>query len=449
MDKQPRTTNSRKMRLSRRSIFIISAVLLLALVAALFIIPSLAKDDSQESTLQTSRVRSGDIVITANGAGTVVPVRQIDLGFRSGGTLSAVNVALGDEVRAGEVLACIEDNLQSQADLDAFFTPAGVAQAEAKVVQAQNAFDAAESRLVALMGPVAYQYELQLAQARTALAALQADASSTAATLAEAQDAVTRAQTDLDAALLGGDVVVAGETVILARADLETTRLALEDARAAWAVIAAGPQALASPLVMIGPQTTRLEQARRAVQDSYLVAPFDGTITSLSAVPGQSVGSSPVMRMASSAELLVRIYLDETDVAKAVVGNRVRLTFDAYPDLLLEGSIVTVEPVLDFVDGTPVVVAWVDLPASAEVAILSGMTVEAEVIAAEALGALLIPIQALHELDAGSFAVFVVQEDGTLLLTPVTIGLRDYANAQVLGGLQAGDVVSTGTVDTR
>ena len=116
---------------------------------------------------------------------------------------------------------------------------------------------------------------------------------------------------------------------------------------------------------------------------------------------------------------------------------------------LLEGEIVIVEPALDFVGGTPVVVIWVDLPDTPEVAVLPGMTVEAEVVADEALGALLVPIQALHELDAGSHAVFVVQEDGTLLLTPVTPGLRDYANVQILSGLQAGDVVSTGTVETR
>jgi hypothetical protein len=45
--------------------------------------------------------------------------------------------------------------------------------------------------------------------------------------------------------------------------------------------------------------------------------------------------------------------------------------------------------------------------------------------------------------------VFVVQPDGQLKLTPVTIGLRDFANVQILSGLQAGDVVSTGTVETK
>lgn len=39
--------------------------------------------------------------------------------------------------------------------------------------------------------------------------------------------------------------------------------------------------------------------------------------------------------------------------------------------------------------------------------------------------------------------------DGTLILTPVEVGLVDYANAEILNGLSIGDVVSTGNVETK
>ncbi len=77
------------------------------------------------------------------------------------------------------------------------------------------------------------------------------------------------------------------------------------------------------------------------------------------------------------------------------------------------------------------------------------MSAEVEIIAGEAKNALLVPAQALRELAPGSYAVFVVQPDGQLKLTPVTVGLRDFANVQILSGLKAGDVVSTGTVETK
>ena len=77
------------------------------------------------------------------------------------------------------------------------------------------------------------------------------------------------------------------------------------------------------------------------------------------------------------------------------------------------------------------------------------MTVEVEVIGGETHNALLVPVQALRELTPGSYSVFVVQPDSSLKLTPVTIGLRDFANAEILSGLKAGDVVSTGVVETK
>jgi len=101
------------------------------------------------------------------------------------------------------------------------------------------------------------------------------------------------------------------------------------------------------------------------------------------------------------------------------------------------------------IDGSAAVVAWGTLPEKPNFYLLIGMTIDVEIIAGEAKNALLIPVQALREITPESFAVFVVQEDGSLKLTPVTIGLRDFANAEVLAGLEAGDVISTGSVETE
>jgi len=145
----------------------------------------------------------------------------------------------------------------------------------------------------------------------------------------------------------------------------------------------------------------------------------------------------------------VRYYLDETDMDKAAVGNKVAISFDAFPDTVVEGETTAVEQVLQVIDGTPVIVSWASIINPGELSILSGMTVDVEVVGGEAKAALLVPVQALREIASGSYAVFVVQTDNSLKLTPVEVGLRDFANAVILNGLKAGDVVSTGTVETK
>lgn len=382
-----------------------------------------------ETPLQTAKVRTGDLVITASGAGTVIPAAQVDLGFRSGGALSELNVSIGDAVTVDQVLARLEANLQAEADFQALFDEESAAQAELVLANAHTALYNAENAMIYLIGSDAWYWEEQMEKE--------------GATEAEVEAA--RAKRDYFLSL----IYIGDADLALARANLESARVALQDAQAALEIVQAGPEALTQPLVALGPQTAKLEQARLAVESTRLTAPFDGTVTSLDAVVGQTVGTSPILSIATTQDLLVRFYLDETDVDKVAVGNRVTFTFDAYPDQPMEGEVVGVEPALKTVDGTPVVVVWAKLPLETEATILSGMTVDVEVIAGEARGALLVPIQALRELSPGSYAVFVVGEDGQLKLTPVEVGLRDFASAEILSGLSAGDVVSTGTVETK
>ncbi len=382
-----------------------------------------------ETPLQTAKVRTGDLVITASGAGTVIPAAQVDLGFRSGGALSELNVSIGDAVTVDQVLARLEANLQAEADFQALFDEESAAQAELVLANAHTALYNAENAMIYFIGSDAWYWEEQMEKE--------------GATEAEVEAA--RAKRDYFLSL----IYIGDADLALARANLESARVALQDAQTALEIVQAGPEALTQPLVAIGPQTAKLEQARLAMESTRLTAPFDGTVTSLNAVAGQTVGTSPILSIATTQDLLVRFYLDETDVDKVAVGNRVTFTFDAYPDQPMEGEVVGVEPALKTVDGTPVVVVWAKLPLETEAIILSGMTVDVEVIAGEARGALLVPIQALRELSPGSYAVFVVGEDGQLKLTPVEVGLRDFASAEILSGLSAGDVVSTGTVETK
>jgi len=237
--------------------------------------------------------------------------------------------------------------------------------------------------------------------------------------------------------------------IALARANLESARVALQDAQAALDIVQAGPDALTQPIAALGTEMAKLESARLTLENSRLVAPFDGELTAVNTVLGQTVGTSTVMTIATTENLLVRFYLDETDLDKVAVGNRVSFTLDAYPSQPVDGEVVIVEPALQTIDGTPVVVVWASLPADTELNLMSGMTVEAEVIAGEARGALIVPVQALRELAPGSYAVFLVGENDQLTMTPVTVGLRDFANAEILSGVKAGDIVSTGTVETK
>ena len=416
-------------KLSRKTIFITLFTILAVIAAIVFFSRPTSSDAAEAPTLQTAKVRKGDLVVTASGAGTVVPSSEIDMGFRSSGVLTELNVALGDSVKTSQVLARLEENLQAEADFQALFTVQGIAQAELALVNAQDALVLAENHVMYLIGLDAWYWEQELERP---------DATQTEKDLA---------QTRMDYFL--GLIYIDESDMALARAELESARVNLQDAQAALDIIKAGPDALNAPVAALGTEMAKLEKARLSVENTRLVAPFDGKLTSLDIVEGQSVGTSPIMTIATTEKLLVRFYLDETDLDKVAVGNRVTFMFDAYQNQPVSGEVVIVEPTLQVVDGTPVIVVWASLPVETDFNLMSGMTVDAEVIAGESLQTLIVPVQALRELAPDSYAVFIVDANGQLVMTPVTVGLRDFANAEVLSGVKVGDVVSTGTVETK
>ena len=423
---------------------IVSVVVFVAIVAGAVYYSQNSASAAESKTLvvQTAKVRKGDMVITASGAGVVEPAAQVDLAFRSAGVLHELNVEMGGQVTTDQVLARLEENIQAEADFQALFNAQGVANAELALANAQADLDDAIGTYAYVIGTDAWYWEGRMTTAQAALAS-----STTQTDKDAAQKLVNDALTRRDYYI--GLSTISDVDMTSARAALETAKVNLLDAQTALDIVKAGSASLTSPLAVIGTQTSKLEAARLAVENTRLTAPFDGTVTELNVVAGQTVNTSTVMTIAKTNEMFAHIYLDESDLDKVAKGKRVTITFDAYQNNPIEGEVMLVEPALQSVDGSPVVAAWVSIPADTGLTILPGMNLEAEVIAGESKDTLILPKQALRELEPGKYAVFMVSANGELLLTPVEVGLTDYANAEILSGLKVGDVVSTGNVETK
>jgi len=188
-----------------------------------------------------------------------------------------------------------------------------------------------------------------------------------------------------------------------------------------------------------------LESARRALEDTVLLASAPGTVTAVEAQAGEPVGSTAIITLADLDEPQVLFWVEEADLSSVAPGNRVSIVFEALPDYAFPGEILSIDPVLVEVDGTPAVQSYASVDLSAHpIKLLSGMNAEVEVVAGEARNAVLAPLQALRELAPGQFAVFVVLPNGELELRIVEVGLKDFVNAEILSGLEPGELVSTG-----
>jgi HlyD family secretion protein len=284
------------------------------------------------------------------------------------------------------------------------------------------------------------------------------------AAVGNADAAVRKAQEDLDAALAGptaDEISDARAKVASAKSSLNSLlekpsadELAAAEAQVAVAqsnleTLQAGatPAELEKATLSVQQARMSLDTARRNLAQATLIAPMVGTVTALTAQAGDTVGSTSFITLSDLAQPQLKFWVEETDMASAAPGNAVNIVFEALPDYTFPGVILSVEPVLVTESNTTAVQALAGVDLSAHpFKVLSGMNAEVEVVAGEARNALLVPIEALRELAADQYAVFVIRPDGQQVLRPVRVGLKDLVNAEIISGLQEGEIVSLGTV---
>jgi len=141
---------------------------------------------SAQETPTTAPVQRGSLSATVAAAGNITAHQAVDLSFGQSGTVKAINVAVGDRVKAGDVLAELDT-----ADLELSLRSAGV-----NLKNAQNAL--AETR-----NPNTEQ-DISDAQASVTSAQAAYDkvaAGASTSELASAQAALTSAQAAYNAAV--------------------------------------------------------------------------------------------------------------------------------------------------------------------------------------------------------------------------------------------------------
>jgi HlyD family secretion protein len=434
-----------------------------------------AQADEGEPIVQTAVVTRGDLSLSADGSGELIPGAEFELAFPTHGIVTELWVDVGDKVQPGDLLARVDDDEAQKALLSAQLqlskAQLDLASAEDKLLSVQEGpseadllaaqaalASAQESYDQLLSGPDPDQLEkaqLSLDSAKNSLwsAQLNRDAAcgrpegncdSAQVSVLNAEISVQRAEMDLAELLEPATEVDLSQAL----AQVAQSQEALGELSSSPSDddIASAEGGLEQARLNLTQAELALEQAQDDMEQTTLVAPISGTVMAVNAEIGDEVGTATTILLADMASPQIRFWVEEADLNSVAPRNAVNIVFEAFPDYTFSGQIESVDPALVTVGGTPAVevMASIDLGRN-PITLLSGMNAEVEVIAAEAQNALLVPVQALRELGPNQYAVFVVSADDEMELRPVEVGLQDFVNAEILSGLQEGEVVRTGT----
>ena len=191
----------------------------------------------------------------------------------------------------------------------------------------------------------------------------------------------------------------------------------------------------------------RLEELRINMTNTVIVSPVNGFIARRSADPGAFVGqNAPVVEVVDIGRVRLVANIVEKDLSQIQAGDDTRVEVDAYPGEVFSGRIARVSPVLD--PATRTASMEIEIP-NPGFRLKPGMYARVSITTEERQEALVVPSEAVIDLG-GRRGVFVAADDNTVMYRPVTVGIEEQVQIEILTGLAEGDrVVTTGARAVR
>lgn len=354
------------------------------------------------------KVRSTELVRSVQFSARVSTLARVEIGSTVTARVAQVLVREGAQVREGDILVRLESD-----ELRAI-----LAQAQAAQIQAQ-------AKLQGLRSTGRVQAQAALAQALATVHAAQAD--------------VTRTQ----------QLVTQG---FLSPARLDEAQRALAVARAVQDGAAAQVQANTESGTDVGQAQAQFVAARAAVeaaqarlQQAVLRAPTDARVLLRSVEQGQIVQPGrALLSLALMGPTQIKAQVDERFLAQLAVGQSAAVVADAFADQRLAAHVSFIAPAVDAQRGA--VEVTLTLENAAPAFLREDMTLSIEVETAHRSNALTIPLAALRSApgSANETGEVLVAVDGRVQLRTVRLGVRSMQAAEVVSGLNEGDMVILG-----
>jgi HlyD family secretion protein len=437
--------------MSKKNIWTVSIIVVVAVLGFVGYRQIAAKKASAEAPMtETAVVERGDLSVTVEAAGSLTPPTEITLAFPVAGKLYEIPVSEGQTVKQGDLLARLEDNIQAEADFQALFTSAGIAQSELAAVNAQEALDDAINDLKYLIGSVTYYWEEQLAQSEQTLITLNVDSNASTEQKAEAQKTVDDSHRKRDYFLAQNidylekedNYFVDDSDIALARANLENAKIILLDANAALEIVKSGPSALQAPLTALGPELARLESTRLNMENTRLTAQADGVVTTLYYQAGEFANpGTPVISLTDVSILEADVNLDETDVVRIATDMTVVVTVDAFPGMEMSGKVIEIAPTANIQSGVVLYSVTVRLDPT-DLPLRSGMTINVIFPIEQRNDILMVPFRSIETEGGQAYLTRVTVSGLEAERVAVTMGLVTDTQIEILSGIEEGDVIT-------
>jgi RND family efflux transporter MFP subunit len=209
-------------------------------------------------------------------------------------------------------------------------------------------------------------------------------------------------------------------------------------------------------LITVTQKQNALDDAEQALADYYVSAPFDGIIASVTAKVGDT--ASGTLGSIITNQEVATLSMNEVDVAKIKLGEKVTVTFDAITDLSMTGTVAEIDTIGTVSSGVVTYTVKIAFDTEND-SVKPGMSVSASIITDSKTDTLIVPSSAIKTQGTTKY----VQIFATPLATPTTgskgtpskiapdkvtveVGISNDTNTEIISGLKEGDQIVSSTI---
>ena len=438
---------------------------LLTLILIFTIVLPLLKLGDGGAQLEHGTVSVGSITETVDSYGRLEAQPSQSLVWNSDGVVGEFTINVGDEVQKGDVLMELEPSSQDTDILNAY----------SKLLDAQDALtllEETDTDYQDALNTVVYEEKMLINkhadkmawnyghssedridavwnnyyEARSDVWELE-DAYDAVKSLDENDPARVEAYEDLQDGILKRDSYLRALNQILGipfDIAVETDFIEYDQQVAAVAEARVAYNRYVNQSEEISAAQAKVQVLRNKIDEAKIIAPFNGTVTSISTVAGELVDSQTVaVQLDNLDNLIVRIYVSQDDINKFHIGQAAVVKFDAIAKKEYTGFVQAISS-SGKANSNGIVQYAVDVKLDdVDEDVKPGFTAVVSIVVDQVEDALLVPNQAITTTEDGSSdAIALVGDGGSIRLVPVEVGPRSDVYVAVTGeGIKEGDEV--------
>ncbi|HEY0795830.1 MAG TPA: efflux RND transporter periplasmic adaptor subunit [Acidisarcina sp.] len=361
-------------------------------------------------TVQAAHPEQGPISEHITADAVLAPLTQAALSPKISAPVRKFYVQRGSHVRAGELLATLENRDLQAAALDN----------EGTYTAAQATYETQTKAQV----PEDYKKaQLDLTQAEANLKLNQSIVDGRKSLFAQG-------------AIPGRDLDTATAALVQAQAAYDTAKVHMQSMQSV-----SHQAALRSAQGQLQSAKGKYLGAQAQVDYSQIRSPISGVVTDRPLFAGETVvAGAPLITVMDTSALLAKVHLAQPIAQRLKVGDVARVAIPGISDAV-PARVSLVSPALD--PGSTTVEVWLRLD-NARGTFKVGTPVHVSVAGIAVQNALKVPASAIQTAQDGSKSVMVIGPDSVAKAKPVTLGIEDAGDVQILSGVTSADMIVTG-----